>query len=71
MSTLTLRIDEELEADLDRLAHVTHRSKSDVARAMLRKQIAISKLRELRQDFMLYAEKAGYLTDEDIFRDIS
>lgn len=71
MNTLTIRTDKELDAGLEQLAAATHRTKSDVARAMLRKQIALAKLRELRQEFMPCAEKAGYLTDEDVFRDVS
>jgi hypothetical protein len=47
------------------------RSKSYVARAMLRKQIALATLQELRREFMPHAEKAGYLTDEDVFRNVS
>ena len=37
MGILTIRIDDELENDLDRLAKVQHRTKSDLAREMLRK----------------------------------
>jgi predicted transcriptional regulator len=71
MGTLTIRLDEQLEQDLNRLAERTHRTKSDLAREMLRRHIALAKLRELRAAMMPYAEAAGYLTDEDIFQDIS
>jgi predicted transcriptional regulator len=71
MATLTIRIDDELEKDLDRLAKVQHRTKSDLAREMLRKRIAVERFRELRRQALPLAEAAGYLTDDDIFRDIS
>jgi tRNA uridine 5-carbamoylmethylation protein Kti12 len=56
---------------VNQLAETMHRTKSDVARDMLRKQIALAKLHELRREFIPYAEKTGYLTDEDVFRDVS
>ncbi|MDS4039601.1 MAG: ribbon-helix-helix protein, CopG family [Candidatus Competibacter sp.] len=71
MGTLTIRLDEQLEQDLTRLATRTHRTKSDLAREMLRKHLALAKLRELRGELMPYAEAAGYLTDDDVFQDVS
>jgi len=71
MGTLTIRIDEQLENDLERLASTQHRTKSDLAREMLRKRIAVERFRELRRKALPLAEAAGYVTDEDIFRDVS
>ncbi len=71
MGTLTIRIDDQLEKDLEELANATHRSKSDLAREMLRKRIAVERFRRLREKALPFAEAAGYLTDEDVFRDIS
>jgi predicted transcriptional regulator len=71
MGTLTIRIDDELEKDLDRLAKARHRTKSDLAREMLRKRIAVERFRELRRKALPLAEAAGYVSDEDVFRDIS
>ena len=45
MGTLTIRIDDELENDLDLLAKLQHRTKSDLARVMLRKHIAVERFR--------------------------
>ncbi len=47
------------------------RSKSEVAREALRRQLAIQRFRLLRRAAMPYAGAAGYLTDEDVFRDVS
>ena len=71
MGILTIRVDDELEKDLDHLAKAQHRTKSDLAREMLRKHIAIEQFRELRRKALPLAEAAGYVTDEDVFRDIS
>jgi len=71
MGTLTIRIDEQLERDLDKLARSLHRTKSDLAREMLRKRIAVERFRELRRKALPLAEAAGYVTDEDVFRNIS
>ena len=71
MGTLTIRIDEQLEKDLERLASTQHRTKSDLAREMLRKRVAVERFRELRRRALPLAEAAGYVTDEDVFRDIS
>lgn len=71
MGTLTIRIDDELEHDLEQLAKSQHRTKSELAREMLRKRVAVERFRDLRRKALPLAEAAGYLIDEDIFRDIS
>jgi predicted transcriptional regulator len=71
MGTLTIRLDDKLERELERLARQTGRPKSELARDALRKQLAIQRFRKLRREAMPYAEAAGYLTDEDVFRDVS
>lgn len=71
MTTLTMRIDEPMDAELARLAKATHRTKSDLAREMLRRQLAIRRFQTLRSKALPHAEAAGYLTDEDVFRDVS
>jgi len=71
MGTLTIRIEDELDSELEKLARLQHRTKSDLVRDMLRKRIAVEKFRALRRQALPLAEAAGYLTDEDVFRDIS
>ena len=71
MGTLTIRLDEKLDRELARLAKQSGRTKSEVAREALRRQLAIQKFRTLRREAMPYAAAAGYLTDEDVFRSIS
>lgn len=71
MSTITVRLDKKLDADLRRLAKQTGRPKSDLIRDALRRQIAISRFEELRKSVAPFAEARGWLTDEDVFRDVS
>ena len=71
MGTLTIRLSEKLERELTRLAKRTGRAKSELVREALRKQLAVERFRELRRQAMPYAEAASYLTDEDVFRDVS
>ncbi|MEW6165998.1 MAG: CopG family transcriptional regulator [Pseudomonadota bacterium] len=71
MGTLTMRIDAPMEAELSKLAESTHRTKSDLAREMLRRQLAVRRFQALRAKAVPYAEAAGYLVDEDVFKDVS
>ena len=71
VSTLTIRLDAKLDRLLARLARETGRTKSEVAREALRNQLLIEEFRVLRRAAMPYAAAAGYLTDEDVFRDVS
>ena len=71
MSTLTIRLDDELDAQLNRLARQTHRTKSELVREMLRREAALAAFEEARERLVPLAEAAGYLTDEDVFRDIA
>lgn len=71
MGTLTLRIDDEMEQQLEQLAQSRHTTKSQVVREMLKKNMALARFQALREQAVPYAEAAGYLTDEDVFRDVS
>ncbi|MFN3920544.1 MAG: ribbon-helix-helix protein, CopG family [Methylohalobius sp.] len=71
MSILTIRIDDKLDAELNRLAQETHRTKSELVRSFIRRQVALEMLKRTQRELRPLAEKAGYLTDEDFFRDFS
>ena len=70
-SALTIRLDPDLNRQLARLAKRTGRSRSDVAREALRRQLALAQFEDLRRRVMPLAEARGYLTDEDVFREVS
>lgn len=71
MGTLNIRIDAELEAALERLAHAQHRTKSELVRDILRRYTAAELFVQAREELRPYGERAGYLTDEDFFREFS
>jgi predicted transcriptional regulator len=71
MSTITVRLDRKLDAELKRLAKRTGRPKSDLIRDALRRQLALTRFEELRQGVAPFAEARGWLTDEDVFRNVS
>lgn len=70
-AALTIRLDPALARQLRQLARSTGRSRSDLARDALRRQLAIAQFDELRRRAMPLAEARGYLIDEDVFRDVS
>jgi predicted transcriptional regulator len=70
-STLTIRLDKDLQRLLDRLCKRTGRSRSDIVRDALRRELSLRRFQELRRRVLPFAEARGYLTDEDIVRDIS
>ena len=71
MATVTVRLDKKLDLELTRAAKRTGRPKSDLIREALRRQLAVSRFEELRRGATPFAEARGWLTDEDVFRDIS
>ena len=70
-AALTIRLDPDLQRQLARLARRTGRSVSALAREALRRQIALVQFSDLRRRIMPLAEARGYLTDDDVFRDVS
>lgn len=46
------------------------KNRSEIAREALRRQLGISQFESLRRRMMPFAEARGYLTDEDVFRDV-
>jgi len=69
--TVTIRLDESLEELLDDVCRATGQSRSAVVREALERQLSVRLFDEARRKLMPFAEAKGYLTDEDIFRDIS
>ncbi|MFW6348497.1 MAG: YlcI/YnfO family protein [Cyclonatronaceae bacterium] len=70
-TTLTIRIDKELEQLLEESAKKSGRTKSELIRQALRRQLAIESFQQLRKELLPYGEAQGWLTDEDVFREVS
>ncbi len=70
-STLTIRIDKDLDDLLAKASRRSGRNRSEIAREALRRQLRISQFEALRRRMMPFAEARGYLTDEDVFAEVS
>ncbi len=70
-STLTIRLDKNLDDLLTKASRRSGRNRSEIAREALRRQLRISQFEALRRKMMPFAEARGYLTDEDIFAEVS
>ncbi len=70
-TSLTIRIDKKLDELLDTTSRQTGKSKSQVAREALEKQLRLIQMENLRKRIMPFAESRGYLTDDDVFKDVS
>jgi len=68
---ITIRLDKALERRLSEVVRRTGRTRSEIVREALRRQLDVMAFEELRRRTMPYAEAAGFLTDEDVFREVS
>lgn len=71
MTTLTIRIDDKLASELRKLTARTGKRKSEFAREALRRQLALERFNDLRRRQTPFAEAQGWLTDEDVFAEVS
>jgi predicted transcriptional regulator len=71
MAAVTIRLEPALQRQLDKVSRELGRSRSAVVRDALRRQLAVLRFEKVRRQLMPFAEARGYLTDEDVFRDVS
>ncbi len=70
-SSLTIRLDKDLETLLAKASRRSGKNRSVIARDALRRQLRLEQFEEIRKRVMPFAEARGYLTDEDIFSQLS
>jgi predicted transcriptional regulator len=71
MSTLTLRIPDDLKRQLEELSRQQQRPTSELVRESLRRYIVTEQLKAIRRATVPLAEAQGFLTDDDVFRAVS
>ena len=70
-STLTIRLDRKLEKLLKEESQESGLRRSDLVREALHRHLALRKFERLRKKTIPFARKAGFITDEDVFRRVS
>ena len=68
---VTIRLGAELQSELDEVCRQLGRTRSEVVRDALRRQLRLMRFERTRRRLIPFAEARGYLTDEDVFRDVS
>lgn len=71
MSSITVRVSDELKRDLVQLSKQRGQSAGDIVRESLQRYMAVTRFRLLRDQVVPQAEAAGFFTDEDVFKAIS
>ena len=70
-SAVTIRLEPELQKLLDKVCNQSGRTRSDILRDALKRQLSILRFEQLRRQVLPFAEARGYLTDEDISKAVS
>ncbi len=69
--TITIRVDTETERMLKRVVKLSGRTRSEIMREALRRQLSLDLFEQLRRRVAPFAEAQGLLTDEDVFKALS
>ncbi|HBO83820.1 MAG: CopG family transcriptional regulator [Deltaproteobacteria bacterium GWC2_42_11] len=69
--TITIRLPEKLQQELETVVKKEKTSKSEVIRAAVSRYLAAKRFKQLRRQALPFAEAEGLLTDEDVFKAIS
>lgn len=70
-NVITIRLDEDLQRRLDQVCDRSGRTRSDVVRDAIKRQVSLVQFEQLRRDVLPFAEARGYLTDEDVINKVS
>jgi predicted transcriptional regulator len=69
--SLTTRLDADLERELEAVCAETGRSRGEIVRDALRRQLPLMRFERLRRQALPFGEAAGWLTDDDVFTAVS
>lgn len=69
--TVAISLPADMTARLDAVAEEDGTSRSEVVRDAVRRYLAQRQFEQVRASVLPFAEAAGFLTDEDVFRTVS
>ena len=69
--SLTIRLEDDLEQQLESVCAETGRSRGETVRDALRRQLQLMRFERLQRQALPFGEAAGWLTDDDVFAAIS
>jgi predicted transcriptional regulator len=70
-SAVTVRLEPALQKLLDKVCKQSGRTRSDILRDALKRQLSILRFEQLRRRVLPFAEARGYLADEDVNKAVS
>lgn len=70
-SVVTIRVPRQVKRELHSISRAEHVPVSELIRASLQRTIALHRFRGLRRKALRYAQAEGFLTDEDVFNEVS
>ncbi|MGB5155815.1 ribbon-helix-helix protein, CopG family [Desulfobacterium sp. N47] len=68
---LSLSLTEQMAKELNSYAKITGRNKSDILKESLSNYLWEIKFKETRKRLSVKAKKAGFLTEDDVFKAVS
>ncbi|OGW53030.1 MAG: hypothetical protein A2Y81_09770 [Nitrospirae bacterium RBG_13_43_8] len=69
--TITIRLPEKLQKELEIVVKAEKTSKSEIIRDAVARYLASRRFQQLRKKGLPFAEAQGLITDEDVFKAIS
>lgn len=69
--SLTVSLPPDISRELDALVKRTGKSRSEVVREAVRRQISLERFRALREKLVPKAQARGLYTDDDVFKLVS
>jgi predicted transcriptional regulator len=70
-SAVTVRLEPELQKLLDKVCKQWGRTRSEILREALKRQLSILRFEQLRRQVLPFAEAREYLADEDVSKTVS
>ena len=70
-SAVTIRMEPDFRNPLDKVCKLSGRTRSDIIRDSLKRQLSSIRFEQLRREALPFAEARGYLTEEDVNKVLS